>query len=52
MLNALYNKLRRPNRQSGDRVLSIAQRGVKRPETLTADEIKSLAASVISQARV
>ena len=38
-------------RQTGDMVLSIAQRGVKRPDTVSMGEIKSLCASVISQAR-
>lgn len=47
----LYRAFTGNQRQTGERILSIAQRGVKRPETLTTDEIKSLSASVISQAR-
>ena len=38
-------------RQTSDRILSIAQRGVKKPATLTEAEIKSVCASVVSQAR-
>ncbi len=40
------------SRQSSDKVVSIAQRALRRPNSLTSDEIKSLAASVLSQARV
>lgn len=32
------------------KVASIAARGLKKPESLTLDEIKSLAASVLTQA--
>jgi hypothetical protein len=39
------------NRQSSDRLVSLAQRTLRRLESLTRDEIKSLAASVLSQAK-
>jgi len=51
MLDKL-RKLVRPDRQSGNAVVSIAQRALRRPLSLSPEEIKSLAASVLSQARV
>lgn len=50
-MGIILDMLRRNSRQSSDRIVALAQRGLKRPETLTAEEIKSLAASVVSQAR-
>ena len=49
-MGVILDLLRRNSRQSSDRVVAIAQRALKRPETLTTEEIKSLAASVVSQA--
>lgn len=37
------------SRESGPAVVSIAQRALKRPQSLSPEEIKSLAASVLSQ---
>lgn len=51
MLDHLYRAFTGNTRQTSDKVLSIAQHGVKKPETLTVEEIKSISASVISQAR-
>lgn len=39
------------NRQSSDRLVALAQRALRRPESLSPAEVKSLAASVLSQAR-
>jgi hypothetical protein len=39
------------NRQSSDVLVKLAQRALRRPESLTRKEIKSLAASVLSQAK-
>lgn len=38
------------NRQSSDRLVKLAQRGLRNPASLTAAEVQSLAASVLSQA--
>lgn len=51
LLNHLVRAFAGNKRQTSDRLLSIAQRGIKRPETLTTDEVKSVCASVVSQAR-
>lgn len=39
------------NRRSSDRLVNLAQRALRHPETLTEADIKSLAASVLSQSR-
>lgn len=39
------------NRQSSDEVVKIAQRAMRAPGSLSSAEIKSLAGSVLSQAR-
>lgn len=39
------------NRQSSDRLVTLAQRALRRPESLSAAEVRSLAASVLSQAK-
>jgi hypothetical protein len=39
------------NRQSSDGLVRLAQRALRRPESLSRQEIKSLAASVLSQAK-
>jgi hypothetical protein len=39
------------NRQSSDRFVRLAQRGLHYPANLTTSEIKMLAASVLSQAK-
>ena len=51
MLYRLYDVITGNKRQTGDKVLTSARRGVKRPDTVSMGEIKSLYASVISQAR-
>jgi len=37
--------------QSSDRIVSIAQRGMKNPDSLSATDIRSLCGSVLRQAR-
>jgi hypothetical protein len=39
------------NRESSDALVRLAQRALRRPESLSRQEIKSLAASVLSQAK-
>lgn len=39
------------NRDSSDAMVRLAQRALRRPETLSPQQIKSLAASVLSQAK-
>jgi hypothetical protein len=39
------------NRESSDGLVRLAQRALRRPESLTRQEVKSLAASVLSQAK-
>lgn len=39
------------NRRSSDRLVAIAQKGLHDPDSLSKQQIKSLAASVLSQAR-
>jgi ABC-type polysaccharide transport system permease subunit len=38
------------NRVSSDRLVSIAQRAIKNPKFISDEDVKSLAASVLSQA--
>jgi hypothetical protein len=54
MIRKLVNAVRTAtafNRQSSDRLVRLAQRGLHHPENLTTSEIKMLAASVLSQAK-
>lgn len=39
------------NRQSSDRLIQIAQRAIKNPKYISDADVKSLAASVLSQAK-
>jgi hypothetical protein len=50
MLDKLRNLIR-PERRSSDAMVSLAQRALRRPESITRAEVKSLAASVLSQAK-
>lgn len=53
MIGKLLNTVRTAaqlNRQSSDRLVRLAQRGLHHPANLTTSEIKMLAASVLSQA--
>lgn len=54
MIRNLINSVRLAaalNRESSDRLVALAQRALRRPESLSLVEIKSLAASVLSQAK-
>lgn len=51
----MLNRLKRiltPERRSSDEMVLLAQRALRRPGTITLSEVRSLAASVLSQARV
>ena len=49
MIKTILTVARALNRVSSDRLVSIAQRALKNPEAISREDIKSLAASVLSQ---
>ena len=50
LLDKIADAITGNTRQSSDRVVKLAQLALRKPESLTLAEIKSLAGSVLSQA--